>query len=155
MAESGGLSLSRELPRFTGSSEHTLDDKGRLVVPARYRDRLGDRFVLTIAQPDSCLALYPASTWEAVCERLEDAPHKDARYRRFVRHLFANTEEAQCDGQGRLLIPPALRAYAEIDRAVRAIGALTRVELWSPPRLGELRPTDDEAVAFAADLGLF
>ena len=124
-------------------------------MPARYRDRLGARFVLTIAQPDACLALYPESTWDAVCERLEDAPLKDARYRRFVRHLFANTEQTQCDSQGRLLIPPSLRTYAEIDRALHAIGAMTRVELWAPARLGELRPTDDEAAAFAADLGLF
>jgi MraZ protein len=116
---------------------------------------LGSEFVLTIAQPDPCLALYPGATWDRVCERLEAAPTKDQRYRRFMRHLFAHTEEVSCDGQGRLLIPPALRAYAGIERECFSIGSLTRVEIWAKERLGALRPSDDEAEAFATDLGLY
>jgi MraZ protein len=111
--------------------------------------------VLTIGPPDPCLVLYPAATWEAFCERLDAAPRKDERYRRFVRHLFAHTEEVTCDAQGRLLIPPALRAYAGIEREARAVGSLTRVEIWAPDRLGKLAPDDVEAAAFASDLGLF
>ena len=110
---------------------------------------------MTIAQPDPCLALYPGATWDRVCERLEAAPTKDQRYRRFMRHLFAHTEEVSCDGQGRLLIPPALRAYAGIERECFSIGSLTRVEIWAKERLGALRPSDDEAEAFATDLGLY
>jgi MraZ protein len=143
------------LPRFTGSSEHSLDEKGRLVVPARYRERLGAGFVLTIAPPEPCLVLYPATTWEAFCERLDGAPRKDDRYRRFVRYLFAHTEEVTCDVQGRLLIPPALREYAGIVRTARTIGSLVRVEIWAPERLGEMAPSDTEAAAFATDLGLY
>jgi len=143
------------VPRFVGSAEHAIDEKGRLVVPARFRERLGAEFVLTIAQPDPCLALYPAATWDRVCERLEAAPTKDQRYRRFMRHLFAHTEEVGCDGQGRLLIPPALRAYAGIERECVSIGSLTRVEIWAKERLGAMRPDDDEAEAFATDLGLY
>ncbi len=151
----GGISLARELPRFTGRTEHTLDDKGRLVVPARLRERLGGNFILTVAQPDPCLALYPAATWEAFCERLDAAPVKDDRYRRFVRHLFAHTEEAACDAQGRLVVPAALRGYAGIEREVVSIGTLTRIELWAHERLGVLRPSDDEAAAFAVEHGLY
>jgi transcriptional regulator MraZ len=143
------------MPRFTGSSEHSLDEKGRFVVPARYRERLGPGFVLSIAPPDPCLVLYPASTWEAFCERLDSAPVKDDRYRRFVRHLFAHTEEVTCDSQGRLLIPLALRAYAGLQREALAIGSLSRVEIWAPDRLGELRPSDSDAAALATDLGLY
>ncbi|HEY0798057.1 MAG TPA: division/cell wall cluster transcriptional repressor MraZ [Candidatus Baltobacteraceae bacterium] len=143
------------MPRFVGSAEHALDEKGRLVVPARFRERLGAEFVLTIAEPDPCLALYPASTWDRVCERLEAAPVKDQRYRRFMRHLFAHTEEVSCDGQGRLLIPPALRAYSGIERECVSIGSLTRVEIWAKERLGALRPSEDEAEAFATELGLY
>jgi MraZ protein len=143
------------VPRFVGSAEHAIDEKGRLVVPARFRERLGAEFVLTIAQPDPCLALYPAATWDRVCERLEAAPTKDQRYRRFMRYLFAHTEEVACDGQGRLLIPPALRAYAGIERECLSIGSLTRVEIWAKERLGAMRPADDEAEAFATDLGLY
>src|SRR6202166_679299 len=104
-------------PLFTGSVDHSLDDKGRLVVPARFRERLGAGFFLTISDPDPCLALYPAPTWAEVCARLEAAPVKDARYRSFVRHLFAHTEELSCDSQGRLVIPAALRASAGIAKA--------------------------------------
>jgi MraZ protein len=111
--------------------------------------------VLTIAQPDPCLALYPAAAWERVCERLEEAPLKDQRYRRFMRHLFAHTEELSCDGQGRLLIPPALRSYAGIERECVSIGALTRVEIWAKERLGASQPSPEEAEAFTTELGLY
>jgi MraZ protein len=143
------------MSRFVGSVEHALDEKGRLVVPARFRERLGEELIMTIAEPDQCLALYPIAAWERVCEKLEAAPMKDQRYRRFVRHLFAHTEEVSCDGQGRLVIPPVLRAYAGIERECVSIGALTRVEIWSKERLNSLRPADDEVEAFSTELGLY
>jgi len=124
-------------------------------VPARFRERLGAGFILTIAPPDACLALYPTKTWEAFCERLDAAPLKDERYRRFVRHLFAHTEEAACDPQGRLLIPPALRTYGAIEREAVAIGSLSRIEIWAKDRLGALQPSGDEAGALATELGLY
>lgn len=125
-------------------------------MPARFRERLGDTFVVTIAQPDPCLALYPLATWDAFCQRLEAAPVKDERYRRLVRYLLSHTEEnASCDAQGRLLVPAPLRAYATIERDVVSIGSLTRVEVWSKERLGTLTPTADEAVAFTTELGLY
>ena len=155
MGESGGFFLTRDVPRFTGRAEHALDDKGRLVVPARFRERLGGGFIVTIAQPDPCLALYPQATWEAFCTRLDDAPVKDERYRRFVRHLFAHTEEVTCDAQGRLVIPPALRAYAGIEREAVSIGSLTRIEIWAKDRLGAMAPPPEEAAAFTTELGLY
>ena len=155
MGRSGGVSLAREVVRFTGRAEGALDDKGRLVVPARFRERLGAKFIVTIAQPDPCLALYPQATWDAFCERLEAAPVKDESYRRFVRHLFANTDEASCDAQGRVLLPAALRAYAAIERDVVSIGSLTRVEVWSKERLGTVAPSEAEAASFTTELGLY
>jgi len=124
-------------------------------VPARFRERLGAGFIVTIAQPDACLALYPQTTWEAFCERLDAAPLKDERYRRFVRHLFAHTEEVTCDAQGRLLIPASLRAYAGIEREAVSIGSLTRIEIWAKERLGAMTPSADEAAAFTTELGLY
>lgn len=161
MVQSGSLwdqveaFLVRDGARFSGQAEHALDDKGRLVVPARFRGRLGRNFILTIAQPDPCLALYPLPVWEAVCEQLESAPRKDERFRRYVRHLFAHTEETELDGQGRLLIPPKLRAHAGIERDVVMIGSLRRIEIWAKERLGETAPPEDEASGFAAELGLY
>jgi MraZ protein len=142
-------------PLFTGSVEHNLDDKGRLVVPARFRERLGAGFFLTIAEPDPCLALYPAGTWADFCSRLEAAPLKDARYRSYVRHLFAHTEELSCDAQGRLVIPASLRAYAGIEKDVVSIGSLTRVELWSKDRYVQHTEERGELPDFASELGLF
>jgi MraZ protein len=144
-----------ELPRFTGSVEHALDDKGRLIVPARFRERLGAGFIITLAQPEPCLALYPSVTWAEICGRLEEAPRKDERFRRLVRHLFANTEEVACDAQGRLLIPGALRSYAGIDREITSIGALSRVEIWAKERLTAHAAPEGEVADFMADLGLY
>ena len=147
--------MQAELPRFTGSVEHALDEKGRLIVPARFRERLGTGFILTIAQPDPCLALYPQATWAEFCGRLEAAPRKDERYRRLVRHLFAHTEEVACDAQGRLLIPTPLRAYAGIERDVVSIGSLTRVEVWAKERYAAHAVPEGEVAEFMAELGLY
>jgi MraZ protein len=144
-----------DLPRFTGSVEHGLDEKGRLIVPARFRERLGAGFVITIAQPDPCLALYPSVTWAGLCAKLEEAPRKDERYRRFIRHLFAHTEEVACDSQGRLVIPASLRAYAGIERDVISIGSLTRVEVWAKERYAAHAAPEGEVAEFMADLGFY
>jgi MraZ protein len=147
--------VGSELPRFTGSVEHALDDKGRLIVPARFRERLGAGFFLTIGQPEPCLALYPSVTWGEVCDKLQAAPRKDERFRRFVRHLFANTEEVACDAQGRLVIPAALRSYAGIERDVVSVGTLTRVEVWAKERYTAHAMPEGEVGDFMADLGLY
>ncbi len=149
-----GEYLSLDRPLFTGSVEHGLDDKGRLVVPARFRERLGAGFFLTIAEPDRCLALYPAPTWAEFCAKLEAAPVKDARYRSFVRHIFAHTEELSCDNQGRLVIPSPLRHYAKIERDVVSIGSLTRIEVWAAERYRAQAKADD-IHDLATELGLY
>ena len=147
--------MHADLPRFSGSVEHALDDKGRLIVPARFRERLGTGFILTIAPPEPCLVLYPEAAWAQFCAKLEAAPNKDERFRRFVRHVFAHTEEVACDAQGRLLIPGALRAYAGIERDVTSIGSLTRVEIWAKERLAEHAAPEHEVGDFMAELGLY
>jgi MraZ protein len=147
--------LAADRPLFTGSVEHSLDDKGRLVVPARFRERLGSGFFVTIAEPDQCLALYPASIWNEFCARLEAAPVKDAGYRAFVRHLFAHTEELSCDNQGRLVLPPVLRTWAHIEKDVTSIGTLTRVEVWAKDRYTAVAASTGETTDFRSELGLY
>lgn len=147
--------MHAELPRFTGSVEHALDEKARLIVPARFRERLGAGFIITIAQPDPCLVLYPSVTWSQFCARLEEAPRKDERFRRLVRHLFAHTEEVACDAQGRLVVPASLRTYAGIERDVVSIGALSRVEIWAKERYAAHAAPEGEVEDFMADLGLY
>ena len=142
------------LPRFAGSEQHALDDKGRLIVPARFRERLGAQFVLTIADPDPCLALYPSATWVAFCERLESVPKRDERYRRYVRYLFAHTEEVSCDNQGRVVVPLLLRTYAGIERQVVSIGLLTSIEIWAKERYDFQKPTEGDMPELMGELGL-
>lgn len=146
--------MHAELPRFAGSEQHALDHKGRLIVPARFRERLGSPFVLTIAPPDACLALYPMPTWVEFCGRLEAVPQKDERYRRYVRYLFAHSEEGECDAQGRVIVPARLRAYAGIERNVVSVGLLTRIEIWAKERYEFQEPPTGELPAFMAELGL-
>lgn len=146
--------MHADLPRFAGSEQHALDHKGRLIVPARFRDRLGSRFVLTITPPDACLALYPMPTWVEFCGRLEAVPDKGERYRQYVRYLFANSEEVECDAQGRLVVPARLRAYAGIERNVVSVGVLTRIEIWAKERYEFQEPPAGELPAFMSELGL-
>jgi MraZ protein len=146
--------LHAGLPRFAGSEQHALDDKGRLIVPARFRERLGSEFVLTIAHPDRCLALYPSATWVEFCERLEAVPRKDERYRHYVRYLFAHTEEVGCDNQGRVVVPALLRAYAGIGRQVVSVGLLTRIEIWAKERYTFQDPPEGELPDYMGELGL-
>lgn len=146
--------MRTELPRFAGSEEHALDDKARLIVPARFRERLGSRFILTIAHPDPALALYPSETWVEFCTRIEAVPKKDEQYRRFVRYLFAHTEEVSCDAQGRVVIPLLLRKYAGVERHVVSVGVLTRLEIWAKERYAIQTPPHDEVAGFMADFGL-
>lgn len=150
----GGDSVS-DRPLFTGSVEHSLDDKGRLVVPSRFRERLGAGFFLTIAEPDGCLALYPAPAWADVCAKLDAAPVKDARFRSFVRHLFAHTEEVNCDPQGRVNVSPVLRAWAGIGKDVVSIGSLSHVELWAKERYASHLSTRGDLPDYTTELGLF
>lgn len=147
--------MHSDVLRFTGSVEHALDEKGRLIVPARFRERLGTGFILTIAEPEPCLALYPEVTWADFCSRLEAAPRKDALYRKLVRHIFAHTEEVACDAQGRLLIPASLRAYAKIERDVVSVGTLRRVEIWAKERYAEHAMPEGEVADYMAELGLY
>lgn len=137
-----------------GLVEHALDEKGRLVVPARFRERLGGGFILTIARPEPCLALYPSSVWTEFCNRLEAAPRKDDAYRRTVRSIFSHTEEVACDSQGRILIPGPLRKYAGIDRDVVSVGTLTRVEIWAKNRYPEHAEPRGEGTDLFGELGL-
>lgn len=150
----GGSSLAREFPRFTGESEHSLDEKGRLVVPARYREALGPTFMVAAAPADPCLILYPIVAWERVLQRLEDAATKDGAYRRFRRRFLAQAEDASCDAQGRLVIPPRLRAVAGLEREAISIGAISHVEIWNPTRLAAAQPTAEENERLVAELRL-
>ncbi len=144
-----------ERPLFTGSVEHSLDDKGRLVVPSRFREKLGAGFFLSIADRDGCLVLYPAAGWAELSAKLDAAPLKDDAFRKFVRHLYAHTDEVSCDPQGRIGIAANLRAFAGIGKDVVSVGALKRVEIWAKDRYDRDVASPGELRDFTTELGLF
>lgn len=118
---------------FLGRYAHTLDAKGRLAVPARFRDALAGGVVVTRGI-DRCLALYPMAAWMPLAEQISALPITDPDARTFRRMVFAEAAHLELDGQGRILVPPELRRYAELDREALVVGVNTSIEIWSPAR---------------------
>jgi len=114
---------------FLGRFNHTLDDKGRLAIPARFRPDLLSGMVITRGT-DRCLTVYPLSTWEALASKLDALPLGDPNARNLRRAAFAAAEPAELDKQGRIVLPERLRAYANIQTNLAVVGMNTFVELW-------------------------
>ncbi len=115
---------------FTGEYQHTLDGKGRVIIPSRLRDGLGDSFVVTRGL-DQCLFVYPNSEWVRLEQKLKQLPFTKSDSRAFTRMFFSGAMEVETDKQGRVLIPQNLREYARIDKDVMIIGVSNRVEIWN------------------------
>src|SRR4051794_11357730 len=113
---------------FLGRFAHTVDAKGRLAVPSRFRDELGEGVVITRGI-DRCLTLYPQTTWEPLAAKVNALSVADPDARAFRRLFFAEAANLDLDSQGRILLPPELRRYANIDRDATIIGVNTWVEI--------------------------
>jgi MraZ protein len=113
-----------------GEYQHSLDEKGRLIIPAKFREDLGENFVITRGL-DNCLFAYPLSQWKTIEEKVKELPTSQAETRAFVRMFFSGAVEAELDKQGRIVIPQQLREHARIDRDVFVIGVSTKVEIWA------------------------
>lgn len=114
---------------FMGEYQHTLDDKGRVIVPSKFREGLGETFVMTRGL-DQCLFVYPQSEWEILEAKLKSLPMTRADARSFVRFFFSGATECEIDRQGRTVIPTLLRDYAHLERDVVVLGVSNRVEIW-------------------------
>lgn len=115
---------------FMGEYQHTIDDKGRLIIPARFREELGMKFVITKGL-DNCLFVYPMPGWAEMEQKLRSLPFTRADARAFVRFFFSGATECELDRQGRILLPGNLREYAHLEKEVVVVGVSTRVEIWS------------------------
>lgn len=118
---------------FLGQFEHTLDDKGRLFMPAKFREKLGANFVVTKGL-DRCLFIYPMSEWESIEDKLRSLPSTKADARSFSRMFFSGAAECECDKQGRVNLPAGLREHAQLEKEAMIIGVASRVEIWSRER---------------------
>ena len=108
-----------------------MDDKGRLALPARFREQLGGGVVITRGF-DACLLVYPTEAWTPLAERVSALSISDPDVRILRRMLFANATDAQLDRQGRILVPADLRAHASLEREAIVVGMHTFIEIWSP-----------------------
>jgi MraZ protein len=119
---------------FRGIAQLNLDSKGRLAVPARYRDALAERcagHLVITADADRCLLIYPLPDWEIIQQKLEGLSNLDPRVRELQRRLIGFAVDTDIDGAGRVLIPPALRQFAQLDKSVVLVGQGRKFELWS------------------------
>ena len=115
---------------FMGEYNHTIDAKGRLIVPAKFREILGDNFIVTKGL-DGCLFVYPNDEWTRFEEKLKSLPLTNKNARQFTRFFLAGAAACEVDKQGRILIPPVLREYARLDGEAHIIGMDTNLEIWN------------------------
>jgi MraZ protein len=134
-----------------GEYDHTIDPKGRIIIPAKFREELGERFIVAKGMNDGCLFLYPEKEWNELAEGFKKAPLIQPLMRRFIREFFSGADTAETDKQGRALIPQNLREHAGIEKEAVVIGAMTRLEVWSKERWDkrEEEPLDMDEVAEA------
>lgn len=115
---------------FIGEYRHTLDEKGRLIIPAKFRERLGETFVMTRGL-ERCLFVYPLSEWQALEGKLKKLPFTKKDARAFTRFFFSGASDCELDKQGRVTISSVLRDYAAIEKECVIIGVSNRIEVWN------------------------
>jgi MraZ protein len=140
---------------FMGEYNHTIDTKGRLIVPSKFREQLGNTFVITKGL-DGCLFVYSNEEWRTIEESFRNKPLTSKDARKFARFFFAGACDCEVDKQGRILIPSNLREYAEIEKDVVSVGVLNRVEIWSKEKWQDSGDYEDmdEIAEHMAELGL-
>lgn len=118
---------------FRGSSFHTIDNKGRVIIPARFRNIIktdGTNTVM-VSRMDNCLVAYPLNEWSKIEKRILSLAEKSHSMRRFRRVFIGGAHACPCDKQERILIPPPLRSYAQLEKDIVLVGVLDHFEVWS------------------------
>lgn len=141
---------------FMGEYNHTIDAKSRLIIPSKFREILGDEFVITKGL-DGCLFVFDNTEWTAFEEKLQKLPSlTNPDVRKFVRFFMAGATAVEVDKQGRILIPTSLKDFAALEKDVVLIGVGSRMEIWSKERYeGTVTYDDMEEIAkHMSDLGL-
>ena len=140
-----------------GEYEHSIDTKGRIAMPAKLREGLGVRFIITKGL-DGCLFIYSLDEWQRVEQKLASLPMSRKTARDFTRFLFGGACEAECDKQGRVLLPANLRRYAALEREAVIVGVGSRAEIWDAAKWQQYNEESAEDVSELAeqlaDLGI-
>jgi len=142
---------------FLGEYAHTIDDKGRLTIPARFRDELEGGVIVTRGL-DGCLWAYGRADWEVLAEKISKLPTTNPAARNFARFMFSSAFDSIPDRQGRILVPQNLRDYAGIQDDSIIIGVMNRLEIWHPAKWSEVvaqvEQNPEAIVAQLQDLGI-
>lgn len=147
--ESGGF-------MFIGEYNHNIDAKGRAIVPAKFRDELGDKFIVT-QELDNCLALYTMESWNELVAKLNKLPTTNRKATAYKRFKLASAFECEPDGNGRIMIPQKLRDYAGITKEIVSAGNGDKVEIWDKARWEEYNSSydfDDESLDSLSEFGI-
>lgn len=115
---------------FTGSYENSLDNKNRMIIPAKFRGDLGSCCMLAQGY-DQCIYIYTMEYWEVIVEKMMKLKQTDADIRKFIRNFFSTAAKCPIDNQGRINIPPQLKNYAGIDKDLITLGVMDKIEIWS------------------------
>ena len=135
---------------FLGTHHPKLDDKGRLTLPAKFREALAGGLMVTKGQ-DHCLYVFPRAEFEQMARKVAEAPFTNESVRAYQRYLFAGTDEQSPDGQGRISIATELRRYAGLTKECVVIGAINRLEIWNAERWQNYLDDHEEGYAQARE----
>ena len=140
---------------FMSEYIHSFDAIGRVIVPVKFRESLGNEFVVTQGL-DGCLFVFPNEEWNTFEEKLKSLPMSNKDARKFVRFFLAGAATVELDKQGRILLPPMLREFAALEKDVVVVGVGNRVEIWDKNRWEESTSFDnmDEIAEHMSELGL-
>lgn len=142
---------------FLGEFQHSVDAKGRVILPAKFRDELGEKFYVTKGL-EECLFIFSSAEWASFSERLRKLSLAKKEARAFVRFFFGGASEVECDKQGRILLPPTLREFAGCKKDLVIVGVGSRIEVWDQERWnnynGEMVPEVTEIAEQLVELGI-
>lgn len=144
LQKGASLILLKNASMFIGEYTHSLDNKGRVSVPAKFRQQLATGVVVTRGL-DHCLFLYTSQEWEALAQKLASLPVSQKKSRAFARLMLAGASDASLDRQGRVILPEYLRLYARITDKVVIAGLYNRLELWNESAWNEYKRATEEA----------
>ena len=133
-----------------GEYQHSLDAKGRIIVPSKFREELGAKFIATKGL-DNCIFLYPLDEWKTIEEKLRSLPFTRADVRSFARFFFSGASEMEIDKQGRIVLHPNLRDYAGIEKELIVIGVGARVEIWAGDSWAQYNQTAESSYEVIAE----
>lgn len=135
---------------FLGEYEHSIDQKGRIAIPARLRETFGEGLVLSRGF-EKCIVVYPMLEWNKLAEKLASLPMTQSKVRRINRSTFSSAFQQELDKQGRVLVPPQLRDYAEINGDVIVVGVHNYLEIWNRDNWAAEKASLDQEVAQLAE----